>query len=153
MIGTKTFQPKSAELQEKWYLIDATDEVLGRLAARIAGVLRGKDQPSFAPHVDPRTHCVVINADKIRLTGNKWKTKKYYKHTGWVGNLRELRAEELYDRKPEKLIEIAVKGMLPKNKLSRRIILHLHVYAGDKHPHQAQQPEAVTITKSRNEEK
>jgi large subunit ribosomal protein L13 len=153
MIGTKTYQPKAHEIEERWLLIDATDEVLGRLASRIAGVLRGKDKPDFAPHVDPRTHCVVINAEKIKMTGSKWKTKKYYKHSGWVGGLRELRAEELHAKRPEKIIEIAVKRMLPKNKLSNKIITHLHVYAGDQHPHAAQKPQPITLTKSRSEDK
>ena len=147
MIGTKTYQPKPDTIQEKWYLIDASGEVLGRLASRIAAMLRGKHTPQFAPHVDPKVHCVVINADKIKLTGTKWETKKYFKHTGWVGGLRTATATELYAKKPEKLLEIAVKGMLPHNSLGRKLLLHLHLYSGDKHPHQAQHPEVIEITK------
>ena len=120
MIGTKTYQPKAHEIEEQWFLVDASNEILGRLASRVASLLRGKDRPSFAPHVDPRIHCVIINADKVQLTGKKWKTKKYYKHSGWVGGLKEMAAEQLYKKKPEKLIEIAVRGMLPTNKLRKR---------------------------------
>jgi large subunit ribosomal protein L13 len=147
MIGTKTYQPKSADIEEKWYLIDAKEQVLGRLAARIALLLRGKDSPEFAPHVDPKVHCVVINADKVTLTGKKWQNKMYYKHSGWIGGLRELSAEKLFEKNPTKLMELAVRRMLPKNKLSRRLILHLHLYTGEKHPHQAQKPKPIQITK------
>lgn len=153
MIGTKTYHPKPEEVEEKWYLVDASGEVLGRLASRIALILRGKHRADFSPHVDAKTHCVVINADKIKLTGKKWTDKKYYKHSGWVGGLREFSARELFEKKPEKLLELAVKNMLPKNKLGRKLLLHLHVYAGDKHPHQAQKPELIRLTKKRGEGK
>ena len=152
MIGVRTYQPKKEELQEEWYLIDASGEVLGRLASRIALLLRGKHRPQFAPHVDPKVHCVVVNADKIRLTGKKWKQKLYHKHSGWIGGLRTFTAEQLFQKKPEKLLELAVKRMLPKNKLARRLLLHLHIYAGSEHPHKAQKPKPIKITKSRNEE-
>lgn len=147
MIGTKTYQPKPDAIEEKWYLIDASGAVLGRLASRVAAMLRGKHKPQFAPHVDPKVHCVVINTDKIKLTGTKWESKKYFRHSGWVGGLRKASAKELYEKKPQKLLEIAVKGMLPHNSLGRKLLLHLHLYTGDKHPHQAQNPEVIKITK------
>ncbi len=152
MIGTRTYQPKETEIEEKWYLVDAGGEILGRLASRIAHILRGKNKADFSPHIDPRVHCVVINAEKIKMTGNKWTDKEYYRHSGWVGGIRRLAAKQLIEKKPEKILELAVKNMLPKNKLGRKLFSHLHVYCGEKHPHQAQQPEPVKLTKKRGEE-
>ena len=152
MIGTKTYHPKQAEIEEKWHVVDASNMVLGRLASRVALILRGKHRPDFSPHVDPRVHCVVVNAGKIKLTGEKWTDKFYYRHTGWVGGIRKLSARELFEKKPEKLVEIAVKNMLPKTKLGRKLLTHLHVYSGENHKHQAQKPEKIDLTKRTSKE-
>lgn len=150
---TRTYHRKQAEVKQNWFLIDAKDEILGRLASRIALILRGKNRPDFSPHLNPQNHCVVINADKIRLTGKKWKEKIYHKHSGWHGGLRSFSAEQLAAKNPTKLLELAIKNMLPKNALGRRLFLNVHIYAGDQHPHQAQNPKPIKITKQRSEEK
>ena len=137
-----TYMAKPNEVERKWYVVDAAGQTLGRLSSEIAKILRGKLKPTYTPHVDTGDYVVVINADQIQLTGNKWKQKTYYRHSGYTGNLRKTTAQELLARKPEKLIELAVKGMMPKNKLGRAQLKKLKVYAGPEHPHEAQQPEA-----------
>ncbi|GAA0381186.1 50S ribosomal protein L13 [Bacillus horti] len=140
-----TFMAKPHEVERKWYLIDAEGQTLGRLASEVASILRGKTKPEFTPHVDTGDFVIVINAEKIRLTGNKLQDKKYYRHSGHPGGLRETSAGELLQKFPERLIEFAVKGMLPKNTLGRQQGMKLHVYAGSKHKHQAQQPEVYEL--------
>lgn len=143
----KTYYPQPGDFEEKWYVVDARGETLGRLAARVAAVLRGKHLPTFHPAVDPKTHVVVINADKVVLTGRKMREKIYYRHSGWPGGLKQFTAEEMNKRKPGELVRLAVKGMLPKNRLGDRLITHLKVYAGESHPHTAQKPVTVKLTK------
>ncbi|MBZ2175268.1 50S ribosomal protein L13 [Schnuerera sp. xch1] len=137
----KSYIAKSNEIERKWYLIDAEGKVLGRLASEIATVLRGKNKPVYTPHVDTGDFVVVINADKVKLTGKKL-DKKYYKyHTGYPGGLRSISYREMLDKKPEKVIELAVRGMLPKNRLGRQMIKKLKVYSGPEHNHASQKPE------------
>lgn len=136
-----TYMAKPHEVERKWYVVDAAGQTLGRLSSEIASILRGKYKPTYTPHVDTGDYVIVINADKIHLTGNKWQQKTYRRHTGYPGGLKETTAEELMAKKPEKLVELAVKGMLPKNKLGRAQLKKLKVYAGSEHQHQAQQPE------------
>lgn len=136
---------KKAELEKAWFVVDLDDKVLGRVATKIAMVLRGKHKPIYTPSVDTGDFVVVINADKVRLTGNKMNKKMYYRHSGFPGGLTEMTAEKLMERKPEELIRKAVKGMLPKNKLGRQMFKKLKVYTGSDHPHQAQQPKELTI--------
>ena len=143
----KTYFPRPGDVKEKWYIVDAQGETLGRLASRIAAVLRGKHLPTFHPAVDPKTHVVVVNAEKVVLTGRKLREKKYYRHSGWPGGLKEATAEQINAKKPGELVRLAVKGMLPKNRLGDRLITHLKVYAGQTHPHTAQKPEVVKLTK------
>jgi large subunit ribosomal protein L13 len=141
----KTFVAKEHEIEKKWYLIDAKEKVLGRLASEIASILRGKKKPIFTPHMDAGDYVVVINADKVILTGGKIEKKMYYHHSGYVGGLKETTAKEMLSKKPENLIKFAVKGMLPKNSLGRRQLTKLKIYAGQDYPHQAQQPEKLEI--------
>lgn len=141
----KTFSAKAQDVTRDWYLLDATDKTLGRLASEVALRLRGKHKPEFTPHVDTGDYIVVINAEKIRVTGNKLKDKRYYSHSGVPGNLKEITLEKLLAKKPEKVIETAVKGMLPKNPLGRDMYRKLKVYAGAEHPHTAQQPQVLDI--------
>ncbi|TET93091.1 MAG: 50S ribosomal protein L13 [Desulfobacteraceae bacterium] len=141
----KTFVAKEHEIEKKWYLVDAREKVLGRLASEIATVLRGKKKPIFTPHMDAGDYVVVINAEKIILTGNKVEKKIYYHHSGYVGGLKETTAKEMLLKRPENLIKFAVKGMLPKNSLGRRQLTKLKIYAGQDHPHQAQKPEKLEI--------
>ena len=141
----KTFLPKVNEIDRKWYLVDADDQVLGRLATRIATVLMGKDKPTYSDFLDSGAFVVVVNAEKVKLTGNKIDDKKYYRHSGYPGGIKEINARQLLDKHPERVLQFAVKGMLPKNKLGSRMIKRLKVYAGQDHPHQAQQPELLTI--------
>ena len=136
---------KAADVERKWYLVDAEGKTLGRLSTEIATILMGKNKPTYTPSMDTGDFVVVINAEKVELTGNKWKDKFYRYHTGHPGGLKEIRYSELVQRKPEKLIELAVKGMLPKSKLGRAQIKKLKVYAGAEHPHEAQQPETLEI--------
>lgn len=135
-----TKSAKAHELEEKWYVIDAKDKVLGQVAADIAFCLRGKHLTTFTPHANMRTHVVVLNADKVHLTGDKWVTKRYYWHTNWPGGLRSASAKELNDRKPGELIRKAVWGMLPKNRLSHATMKRLRIFGGEEHTHQAQGP-------------
>jgi len=144
----KTFSAKNEEVQREWYLVDAADMVLGRLATQIADILRGKNKPSFTPHVDTGDFVVVINADKIRLTGKKWEQKTYYRHSGYPGGLKSIIAAKVKDKNPEFLIKHAVRGMLPKNKLGRKQIKKLKIFAGSDHKHQAQCPKPFSISTS-----
>ena len=136
---------KSSENQEKWWVVDAENLVLGRLATTVASRLRGKHAPTFTPHTDCGDWVVVINADKISLTGRKWKQKQYYHHSGYMGGIKQISAEKLHEKRPEDLVKFAVKGMLPKNRLGRKLFKKLKVYAGDQHPHAAQEPESLEI--------
>ena len=141
----KTESAKPAEVRRKWYLIDAEGKTLGRLSTEIARRLRGKHKPEYTPHVDTGDYIVVVNASKVHVTGNKQKDKMYHHHTGYVGNLKSISFEKLRDKAPERIIEKAVKGMLPKNALGREMYRKLRVYAGAEHQHSAQQPEALEI--------
>ena len=141
----KTFSAKTETVKRDWYVVDASDKVLGRLATQLAARLKGKHKPEYTPHVDTGDYIVVINADKVRVTGNKAKDKMYYRHTGYIGNLKSENFESLQARKPEEVIHLAVKGMLPKNPLGRAMAKKLRVFAGTDHPHTAQQPQALEI--------
>ncbi len=140
-----TYSAKQSDIKEKWIVVDAKDAVLGRLASAIAARLRGKHNPLFTPHVDSGDWVVVVNADKIVLTGRKWQKKLYYRHSGYIGGLKTITAQKLMEKRPEDLVRFAVKGMLPKNRLGRKLFKKLKVYAGDQHPHAAQQPEALVL--------
>ena len=141
----KTFSAKPAEVQHDWFVIDAKDKVLGRLATEIARRLRGKHKPEYTPHVDTGDYIVVVNADKVHVTGNKEKNKMYHRHTGYVGNLKSFNLAKLRETHPERIITLAVKGMLPKNPLGRAMFRKLKVYPGPEHQHQAQQPKVLEI--------
>ena len=136
----KTFSAKPAEVRRDWYVVDATGKTLGRLSTEIAHRLRGKHKPEYTPHVDTGDYIVVINAEKIRVTGNKMQDKIYHHHTGYIGNLKSISLEKLLDEAPERAIEHAVKGMLPRGPLGRKMIGKLRVFAGPEHSHAAQQP-------------
>ena len=136
----RTFSPKDSDITRQWHVIDASDVVLGRLASQAAVLLRGKHKPIFAPHVDTGDFVIVINADKIALTGNKLEQKRAYRHSGYPGGLRAVGYAELMEKHPERAVEKAVKGMLPKNTLGRQMLRKLKVYSGPHHPHEAQQP-------------
>ncbi len=135
-----TYMQKKETVERNWYVIDAEGQNLGRLATKVAHVLRGKNKPTFTPHVDCGDYVIVINASKVNLTGNKLEDKVYYNHSGYTGGLRERTASEMIEKYPEEMIERAVKGMLPKGRLGRQMYKKLFVYAGSEHPHQAQQP-------------
>ena len=139
----KTFMASPATIDRKWYVVDATGHTLGRLSSEIAKVLRGKNKPTFTPHIDTGDYVIVVNADKIEVTGKKLDQKIYYNHSDYVGGMKETTLRELMAKKPEKVIELAVKGMLPKGPLGRSMIKKLHVYAGPDHEQQAQKPEAL----------
>jgi len=141
----KTFSAKKESVTRSWYLVDATDKTLGRLSTEIANRLRGKHKPTFTPHVDTGDYIVVVNAEKIKVTGNKASDKLYYHHTGYPGGIKSISFEKLIEKAPERAIEKAVKGMMPKNKLSRAMLSKLKVYAGNEHPHSAQQPTTLDI--------
>ena len=141
----KTFVAKEKEVKKNWYLVDAKNKILGRLATQIAMRLRGKHKPIFTPHADTGDFIVVINAEKVSLTGKKWDKKIYYRHSGYIGGLKEISAKRLLEKKPEDVLRFAVKGMLPKNSLGRRQLKKLKIYVGSEHPHQAQQLEALEI--------
>ncbi|CAG0910447.1 unnamed protein product [Cyprideis torosa] len=141
----KTFSAKPAEVKRDWFVVDATGKTLGRLSAEIARRLRGKHKPEYTPHVDTGDYIIVINAEKIGVTGNKLKDKMYHHHTGYIGNLKSISLEKLLDKAPERVIETAVKGMLPKNSLGRDMYRKLKVYAGSEHAHAAQQPQPLEI--------
>ncbi len=141
----KTFSAKPSEVKRDWYLVDATDKTLGRLASEIARRLRGKHKPVYTPHVDTGDYIVVINAEKVRVSGNKATAKTYYRHSGYPGGIKSITFEKLIQRAPERVIETAVKGMLPKNPLGRAMFRKLKVYAGAEHKHGAQQPQPLDI--------
>ena len=140
-----TVMPKESEIERRWFVVDAQGQVLGRLASRVASILRGKHKPTFTPHLDLGDHVVVINAEKIHLTGRKLTDKVYRWHTGYIGGLREVSAGSLLRSHPERVIEWAVEGMLPKNRLGRAMVKKLRVYRGGDHPHAAQQPTILEI--------
>lgn len=141
----KTTLPKQSELVRKWYVVDAKDKVLGRMATTIANKLRGKDKPIFTPHMDCGDFVIVINADKIKLTGKKLTDKMYIHHTGFPGHLKQKTASELLEKKPVKALELAISGMLPKNRLRKPTMMKLKLYAGEEHPHAAQNPEPLAV--------
>jgi len=141
----KTFVAKEHEVDKKWYLVDAQDKILGRLASQIAHRLRGKHKPIYTPHADTGDFIVVVNAEKVALTGSKWDNKFYYRHSGYLGGLKQISARKLLEKKPEDVLRFAVKRMLPKNSLGRRQLKKLKIYVGSEHPHQAQQPENLEI--------
>jgi large subunit ribosomal protein L13 len=140
-----TYMQKPLDVQEKWYLVNAEGKTLGRLAARVAGILRGKHRPTFTPHVDMGDHIVIINAEKIHLTGNKMATKLYRRHSGFPGGLKTTTAQHVFRKDPTVLLTKAIEGMLPKNPLGNHMAKKLRVYAGPIHPHQAQGPEPITL--------
>jgi large subunit ribosomal protein L13 len=142
----RTFSPKASDIQHQWHVIDASDVVLGRLASHAAMLLRGKHKPIFAPHVDTGDFVIVVNAEKVALSGRKLEQKRAYRHSGYPGGLRSVTYGDLMDRHPERVIEKAVRGMLPKNSLGRSMLRKLKVYAGPDHPHQAQKPVPFEIT-------
>lgn len=141
----KTFSAKTHEVKRDWYIVDASEKTLGRLASQIALRLRGKHKAEYTPHVDTGDYIIVVNAEKVRVTGQKFKQKMYYRHTQYPGGIKSESFEKLQARKPERIIELAVKGMLPKNSLGRDMYRKLKVYAGTEHPHTAQQPKELTV--------
>lgn len=142
---TRTYSAKEADITRKWYVVDADGKTLGRLATQVAIVLRGKHKPIFTPHVDTGDHVIVVNAEKIHLTGDKVRQKTYYRHSGYPGGLKSETVKDLLERKPYVIVERAIKGMLPKTKLGKQMGRKLNVYAGPTHPHKAQQPEALAV--------
>ena len=140
-----TFMANPETIERKWYLVDANGKTLGRLAAEVASVLRGKNKPEFTPHVDTGDYVIVINAEKVAVTGKKLQDKLYRRHSGYVGGLKTLNLKEMLEKKPSEVIEHAVRGMLPKGTLGNQMYTKLHVYAGPEHPHAAQQPEVLEI--------
>lgn len=140
-----TFMANAQNVERKWYVVDADGMVLGRLASQVANILRGKNKPIYTPHVDTGDHVIIINASKIVMTGKKLDQKIYYHHSDYVGGMKETTLREMLAKKPEKVVELAVKGMLPKGPLGREMFTKLHVYAGAEHPHTAQKPEVLTF--------
>ena len=141
----KSYMASAANVERKWYVVDATDQTLGRLTSEIAKVLRGKNKPTYTPHIDTGDYVIVINAEKIKVTGKKLDQKIYYRHSDYVGSLKETTLREMLNKHPERVIEFAVKGMLPKGPLGREMYTKLHVYAGPDHKHEAQKPEVLTF--------
>ena len=141
----ETYIPKLDEINQKWLVVDADGQILGRLASEVATILRGKNKPIFTPHMDVGDHVIIINAGKIRVTGKKAKTKKYYRHTGYPGGLRSDSYSDLIKSNPARILEKAIWGMLPHNKLGKKIYKKLKIYAGNEHPHEAQKPEKIEI--------
>lgn len=141
----KSFMANPDTIERKWYVVDAAGCTLGRLSSEVAKVLRGKNKPIFTPHIDTGDYVIVVNADKVAVTGKKLEQKVYYHHSGYVGGMKETTLKEMMAKKPEKVIELAVKGMLPKGPLGRKMFKKLHVYAGPEHAHAAQKPEALTF--------
>jgi len=141
----KTYSAKPETVKRDWLIVDAADKTLGRLATEVASRLRGKHKPEYTPHVDTGDYIVVVNAEKVNVTGNKRKGKIYYRYSGYIGGMKEMSFENLIDKHPERVIELAVKGMLPKNPLGRAMYRKLKVYAGSEHPHAAQQPKELAI--------
>jgi large subunit ribosomal protein L13 len=142
-----TYYPKPGDIKEKWYVVDANGQVVGRLASRIASVLRGKNDATFHPAVNPSNHVIVLNADKAVLTGRKLRQKVYHRHSGYPGGLTEETAEALGKRKPGEILRVAVKGMLPKSRLGDALLRNIRIYTGDAHPHKAQNPATIILTK------
>jgi large subunit ribosomal protein L13 len=143
--ATKSYQAKPAEVDRNWVIVDAAGKPLGRIATEVALMLRGKRKPQFTPHVDTGDFVVVVNARKVRLTGHKLTDKKYYRHSAWIGSLKETTAGDMLEKHPDRVIKFAVKGMLPKNRLGRKLLTKLKVYAGSDHPHGAQKPQPVDL--------
>ena len=143
----KSYMASTANVERKWYVVDAADQTLGRLSSEIAKVLRGKNKPTYTPHIDTGDYVIVINADKIKVTGKKMYQKIYYHHSDYVGGMKETTLKEMLAKKPENVITLAVKGMLPKGPLGRNMLKKLHVYAGPEHDHAAQKPEVLEIAK------
>ena len=141
----KTYMANPDTIERKWYVVDADGKTLGRLASEVAKVLRGKNKPQFTPHIDTGDYVIVVNAEKIKVTGKKLDQKIYYHHSDYVGGMKETNLKEMLAKKPEKIIELAVKGMLPKGPLGREMIKKLYVYAGNEHPHAAQKPEELAF--------
>lgn len=141
----KTYMATPSTIERKWYVVDAADKTLGRLAAEVAKVLRGKHKPTFTPHMDTGDHVIIINADKVRLTGKKLAQKVYFRHSGYLGGDKYTKAGDMLAKNPVRMVELAVRGMVPHNRLGSQIIKKLHVYAGSEHPHAAQKPEVLTI--------
>ncbi len=144
-LSYKTKSANKATVKKEWVLVDADGQTLGRLASKVAVLLRGKHKPNFTPHVDCGDNVIVINAEKIHLSGNKWTDKSYIRHTGYPGGQRSLSANELYDKDPARLVERSVKGMLPKNKLGADLFRNLNVFVGAEHPHEAQKPKTINL--------
>jgi large subunit ribosomal protein L13 len=140
-----TYSAKKGEVARNWILVDATDKVLGRLAADVASILRGKTKPEYTPHTDVGDFVVIINAEKVKLTGNKLDQKMYYHHSGYIGGIKGSSAKQILEKKPEEIIKHAVKGMLPKNSLGRSMYKKLKVYSGEHHPHEAQMPQEINL--------
>jgi len=143
--GMKTYQAKNEELDPKWYLVNAEGKILGRLSTELAKILRGKNKPTYTPHLDTGDFVIVVNAGKVTLTGKKMKDKIYYHHTGYPGGIKEMNAEKLLARKPTEMIRMAVKGMLPKTSLGRQMLRKLKIYSGPNHPHEAQKPISLEL--------
>jgi large subunit ribosomal protein L13 len=141
----KTYSMKGSEINKKWYILDAEGKVLGRIATRIADILRGKNKPTFTPHLDMGDNVIVINAEKVVLTGSKSEDKEYFRHSQYPGGIKMVNIKKIREKKPEFIIEHAVKGMLPKNRLGRHVLGNLKVYAGSEHPHAAQKPEIIEL--------
>ena len=146
----RTFTAKKEEIEREWFVVDATGQTLGRLASTIAPILRGKHKPTYTPHLDCGDFVIVVNADKVQVTGRKMDQKFYYRHSGYPGGIKQISLRDQLNRHPERVIQAAVKGMLPKNKLGRQMIKKLKIYAGDEHPHQAQQPELLKLQEKMN---
>lgn len=140
-----TYMANPNTIERKWYVVDAEGKTLGRLAAEVAKVLRGKNKPTFTPHVDTGDHVIVINAEKVRFTGKKLEQKTYFRHSGYIGGTRFIKLSDMLEKQPERVVEMAVRGMLPKNKLGEQMYRKLNVYAGAEHPHAAQKPEVLEI--------
>ena len=145
LIMRTTFMANENNIERKWYVVDAEGKRLGRIASEVASILRGKHKPTYTPHVDTGDHVIIINAEKVELTGNKWTDKNYYRHSGYPGGLKVRSAQEMRAKQPEKLIELAIKGMLPKGPLGRKMFKKLHVYKGPEHNNQAQKPEVYEL--------
>lgn len=141
----KTYMARDGDIEKKWHVVDAEGKTVGRLATKVAMTLMGKDKPQFTPHADSGDFVIVVNAEKVNFTGKKWNQKTYYRHSGYPGGLKSITAENLLKTKPEEIIRKAVRGMLPKNKWQSRLIKRLKIYAGNTHPHKAQEPEVLEV--------
>ena len=144
-LSFKTISAKKGSVEKNWWILDADSRVLGRAASEVARIIRGKHKPSFTPHIDCGDNVIVINAEKIRMTGDKMNSKEYISHSGYPGGQKRLSPKQVMAKKPERIFEYAVKGMLPKNRLGRQLFKNLHVYAGDQHPHEAQNPKVLEL--------